>query len=60
MKDGKGRYSGEVLPNTGEIKEQSALMLAKKSRLGMCYQVSSEKKVKIKTKQNTGGVLRTT
>lgn len=61
MKDGKGRHSGEVLPNTGEIKDQSTLMIAKKKK--QTWHVLSSiirKKVKIKIKQNTGGVLRTT
>lgn len=54
MKDGKGRHSGEVLPNTGEIKDQSTLMIAKKKKQTwhVLSSIIRKKKVKIKTKQN--------
>lgn len=48
MKDGKGRHSGEVLPNTGEIKDQSTLMIAKKKKADLACAIKYHQKKKSK------------
>lgn len=50
MRNGKGRHSVEVLPNTGEAKEPSTLMLAKTTRAKSPFKYH-QKRVKIRTKK---------